>query len=144
MSAWETFGAELAGFLASLPSGAKLILAAEGNRFAQFAQADTQLDAELTSNFFLADGWKMSADAEFDLRAAGWLPPTGRTSIGNWHRSLSWPASAAEYEALAEAVVAGMVNALHIAGPAELSAAGWVDGPGELDLTRLGLAEATQ
>jgi hypothetical protein len=133
---WDTFTSSLASFLTTLPQGAKIIIDAPGNKYVQFAQGDFELYAEIAGNAFLVE--PMSVEDERLLDRIGWSRPlTYGGHLGNWHRTMRWPARSDEYEELVVATTIGLRDALGIESPGELSAYGWVDGPGEVDLSAL-------
>lgn len=134
---WEQFAQALARCLNELPSRATLIIAAPGNRYVQFLQFDIKLSAELTGNQYLSQ--PISADAERVLRELGWHEPELRREIDNWHRAMFWPMSWDTLVSFARSVAIGLRDALGVGTPVELSAMGWTEASGDLDLTVLGL-----
>ncbi|WP_433663004.1 DUF6301 family protein [Nocardia sp. CA-128927] len=135
-SKWDAFTKTLAIYLSELPSGTKLIVEAVGNKYAQFAQYDTELYAEISGNEFLEE--PMTAESEQALIDSGWHAPIKHVEQrGNWYRTISGPSSIEEFTALAHATTIGLRDALQIHTTDDLTAYGWIDGPGELDLTGL-------
>ncbi|WP_106403787.1 TY-Chap domain-containing protein [Actinocorallia populi] len=136
---WDVFTAHLAAFLSGLPAGAKLVLRAGDHGFAQFAAEVSRLDAEVASNAFLKEPWRMSADDERWLAADGW--ELDEEPLENWRRSVDRTPEG--YSLAAEKVVGALRTALRVPGPGSIAPDGWVDHRGvgnvQLDLTGLGL-----
>ncbi|MRH92059.1 hypothetical protein GFY24_32260 [Nocardia sp. SYP-A9097] len=136
MTDWDVFAKALARTLIELPSRATLVIAATGNRYAQFQQFDIRLSVELTGNYYLAEPIPESAAQR--LRDLGWSAPVMQRDIENWRRTLLWPIPPSRLVDLARSVVIGLRDALGIPSPSDLHASGWTEVSGDLDLTALG------
>ncbi|MFE6616458.1 hypothetical protein [Amycolatopsis sp. NPDC057786] len=142
---WAEFAVNLGELLYELPPTAKLVMHAEGNRFAQFsAEQDpeypdlvTDLYAGLVSDKVVDERWRMSPADHENLVAAGWKPPSD--GLPDWHRYIyaGSPESCAE---LARQVATALQTALRVVRPADLVVDGWVDRSARaLTVTGLGL-----
>ncbi|MEV0357950.1 hypothetical protein AB0H71_18035 [Nocardia sp. NPDC050697] len=136
---WERFVRALARCLAELPSRATLVIAASGNRYAQFVQFDIRLSAELAGNDFLLE--PISPANAQRLRELGWTAPDAARDVENWSRTLLWPISQRTLVRLAEGAAIGLHDAMGVESPADLRASGWTENPGSLDLSVLGVAD---
>ncbi|MFC3966076.1 TY-Chap domain-containing protein [Nocardia jiangsuensis] len=134
---WDRFVVALARCLAELPSRATLVLAASGNRYAQFVQFDIRLSAELAGNDFLLE--PISPASAQRLRELGWTAPNAGRDVDNWSRTLLWPISDRTLVELARGAAIGLHDAMGVRSPAELRAKGWTENPGALDLSVLGV-----
>ncbi|MFC8044408.1 hypothetical protein [Nocardia sp. NPDC057353] len=134
---WEQFVRALARCLAELPSRATLVIAASGNRYAQFAQFDIRLSAELAGNDFLLE--PISPANAQRLRELGWSAPDAGRDVDNWNRTLLWPISRHTFTELARGAAIGLHDAMGVRSPADLRASGWTDNRGALDLSVLGV-----
>ncbi|MBC6460774.1 TY-Chap domain-containing protein [Actinomadura sp. HBU206391] len=141
---WAEFSGNLAVVLDELPPGAKLILSDDGGRYAQFAAEGDVLNAEISSDEFLAESWRMSETDHEAMVVAGWSTPND--DYPNWYMIIKDPGSE-DCALLAEKVVAALQAVLRVTGPAKLTPDGWVDGlgvnNGRLDVTGLGLGPGT-
>ncbi|MBL1074393.1 hypothetical protein JK358_08280 [Nocardia sp. 2] len=133
---WDAFVQALARCLAELPSRATLVIAATGNRYVQFQQFDIKLSAELTGNYYLPQ--PISESAAQRLRDLGWTAPALHHEIENWRRTLTWPLPPNGLLDLARSAALGLRDALGVASPEDLRAAGWTDFRRALDLSVLG------
>ncbi len=102
----------------------------------QFQQFDIKLSAELTGNYYLAE--PISEDAAQRLTDLGWNAPMLQREVENWRRSLLWPIPHSTLVELARSVVVGLHDGFGVASPDELSATGWTEAAGDLDLSVLG------
>ncbi|WP_338773259.1 DUF6301 family protein [Nocardia vulneris] len=133
---WGTFTEVMTDILSNLPSEAKLIIESAGNKYIQFAMFDTEILAEVVSNAFLDE--KITAESEQILADAGWHAPVKHAGqFGNWTRSIPRYSQIGEYIALAHSATVAFREALQVRTTWDLTARGWVDGPGNLDLTPL-------
>ncbi|MBF6547664.1 DUF6301 family protein [Nocardia brasiliensis] len=133
---WSMFTDAMAVVLSTLPSEAKLIIESFGNKYVQFAVSDTKVLAEVVSNAFLDE--KISDESEQILADAGWHPPVEHAGQpGNWTRSIPRHSQIGEYVALTQAATVAFREVLQVRTTWDLTARGWVDGPGNLDLTPL-------
>lgn len=133
------FAADLVAFLNGLPAGAKLVLHAGDGGYVQFAAEEDGLDTEVSSNDFLEEPWRLSADDERGLAADGWVLDEGGSE--NWRRSADLTPEGCALTA--EKVVGALRTALRVPGPGSIVPDGWVDrrgiGNARLDLAGLGL-----
>ncbi|MCX4093055.1 TY-Chap domain-containing protein [Nocardia sp. alder85J] len=144
MTDWETFAAGLVEELADLPSGALVVISdmsdADSTYFAQFAQLDDKLAAQLTGDANLTGGRPPAVDHRQRLIDVGWQTPDP-TDSDNWWVELPWPVTSALYRQLATMVVIGLRDAFGVAEPAQLAYRAWNgnDRNRPIELPRLGL-----
>lgn len=145
---WAEFTRNLGTILFELERRAKLVLHAEGNRFAQFAAEEDpvypelvdKLYAGLVSDEFIDEPWRMSPADHQSLAAADWTPPD--PGHPDWSTSIHCPAPD-DCALLADKVATALRTALRVTRPAELVPDGWMDGrhpnDSHVDVTALGL-----
>lgn len=114
---WQRFCDRLALALSQIPPQSVLIFSDTGNRFAQFAMAESDLLCEVVSNAYLEDDHLMSSAAEATMAEHGW---ERISQDRNWSRQLRWPARLAEYQLIAGCTVAALRDVLGIGDPGEL------------------------
>jgi hypothetical protein len=142
---WEEFAEGLAEEFAGLPAGALLVLSEPGDRgrYAQFAQDEMELVAYVVVNFFVPESAQATPQGEQAIADAGWNPPDGSGLHENWWRTLPWPASSAQYRALADAVVTALRDGYGIASPDGWTYQAWNERTGDdIELTHLALQPA--
>ncbi|MQY08464.1 TY-Chap domain-containing protein [Actinomadura macrotermitis] len=135
---WEAFAQALAEEFADLPHGALVVISERvGNRFAQFAQEDDRLYAEVTAACFMPEEQRTSPEGERAIEEAGWRSREG----DNWWVELPWPGSSQTYRELAGMVTGVLGGVFGIAGPDALHYRAWNerDGNDEFELPRLRL-----
>ncbi|MFE4456559.1 DUF6301 family protein [Nocardia tengchongensis] len=129
-TSWGHLSEGLAAALSRMPIHQVITFKASGGRFVQFeyvqsAKRGVELRCHVAPNVEIDDRFRMSADDESRLEASGWARP--RKADDNWQRSVSWPATAADYERAAEAAVSILRDLLHVAEPLELQVEAWID-----------------
>ncbi|MFF0494598.1 hypothetical protein ACFYTQ_36740 [Nocardia sp. NPDC004068] len=142
MTDWDRFAAQLAEQLSVLPAGAmvKVVASSPPYRFAQFAQGDAYLLAELTGDEYLPPTDRPAEDRRRRIIDAGWQVPD-LDHGGNWWIEVPWPVASAIYRQLAAMVVTGLRDGLAVGSPAGLCYEAWnAQASNELmDLPLLGL-----
>ncbi|MFD0854758.1 hypothetical protein ACFQ07_21140 [Actinomadura adrarensis] len=142
---WEEFAEGLAEEFGRLPTGALLVLSepGEAGRYAQFAQEESELVAYVVVNSFLAGPARATPRGEEAIVRAGWNPPDASGRHENWWRTLPWPASSAQYRALAGSVAAALRDGYAIASPDGWSYQAWNERTGDdIELRSLALRPA--
>lgn len=128
---WAAFATVLAGELASLPTGAVLLLREPGvdEHFAQFLQLPDQLRAEVAGDLD-EDGnpGLLTVRDQRLLSAVGWQAPAAGDHDPNWWQPLDWPATSAEYRRLVDAVVTALRDVQEIGSPEVLVYRSWESG----------------
>ncbi|MEU0101416.1 hypothetical protein [Streptomyces sp. NPDC006267] len=147
MTAWEGFCEGLAEQLASLATGSVLIIREGGRtgRYAQFAQSDEVLRAELTGDHGLDPALRAGETGGRLIAEAGWEPPQGTVYGHNWQAGLPWPSPANTYRELARMTVTGLRDGFRIVSPRTLVYEAWDERRGNrpLVLPLLGLDQTS-
>ncbi|MET9489969.1 hypothetical protein [Nocardia sp. NPDC006630] len=146
MTTWDEFTDGLAEELATLPAGALVTIDTDAPDtqagFAQFAQTQDKLHAELGAYADLDPAAGPDAPGNRLVLGAGWHAPGGDNDI-NWWFELPWPVRSAIYRELAAMVVVGLRDAFHVLGPDRLVYQAWNSSANNqpLDLPLLGIAK---
>ncbi|WP_433562650.1 TY-Chap domain-containing protein [Nocardia sp. CA-151230] len=144
MTDWIQFEAGLAEELAMLPAGALITIDTKAPDtepgFAQFAQSEEKVVAELGAYADLDRDAGAAAPGAAVVLAAGWHPPDGNDHE-NWWVELPWPVTTATYQQLAAMVVIGLRDAFHVSSPTRLVYDAWNSNAGNrrFDLPLLGI-----
>ncbi|MRH89500.1 hypothetical protein GFY24_18955 [Nocardia sp. SYP-A9097] len=144
MTDWDRFEAGLAEELAMLPAGALVTIDTKAPDtepgFAQFAQFEGKVLAELGAYADLDRDVGLNAPGAPLVLATGWHPPD-QSDRDNWWVELPWPITSAIYRELAAMVVIGLRDAFHVSGPARLVYRAWNSKAGNrpFDLPLLGI-----
>ncbi|WP_433661712.1 TY-Chap domain-containing protein [Nocardia sp. CA-128927] len=145
MIEWAEFTDGLAEQLATLPSGAVVIvgeapISSDKSRTAQFRQFDDSVWAQLAGDRWLDPEVQAGEAGRHLIRAAGWQEPDD-DHIENWWVEVPWPVSTAGYRRLAEMVVTGLRDGFRIADPTPLVYQAWNEKSenSPIELPRLGL-----
>ncbi|WP_051152721.1 TY-Chap domain-containing protein [Nocardia niigatensis] len=144
MTDWNQFEVGLAEELAGLPAGALVTIDTKAPDtepgFAQFAQSEDKVVAELGAYADLDREAGVNAPGAAVVLAAGWHPPVG-SDRDNWWVELPWPVTSAIYRQLAAMVVIGLKDAFHVSSPTRLVYKAWNSNAGNrrFDLPRLGI-----
>ncbi|GAA1559458.1 hypothetical protein GCM10009678_48020 [Actinomadura kijaniata] len=143
---WAHLSAALAEELADLPAGALVVVYEAGKetgrfRFAQFAQDEDRLSAEIVTNGFLVPEVRATPDGEELIRRAGWRAPEVREGHDIWWYSLPWPSPPDRYRELAEMVVTALRDGYGASGQSPWAYDAWNERQGNspLELPRLRL-----
>ncbi|MFD5648993.1 hypothetical protein [Streptomyces sp. NPDC127039] len=143
MTAWDGFGEGLARQLATLAAGSVLIIREGGRtgRYAQYAQSDEILRAELVGDHGLDPALRAGETGSRLIAEAGWEPPEDTVYGHNWQAGVSWPSPSGAYRELARMTVTGLRDGLRIASPQGLAYEAWDERRGNrpLVLPLLGL-----
>ncbi|WP_062987644.1 TY-Chap domain-containing protein [Nocardia anaemiae] len=146
MTEWAEFTERLAEQLAVLPAGAIVKIVEAGppsghQRFAQFAQTDNELLAELVGDEFLEPAARPDETGHRLITESGWQEPDDDHGP-YWWIELPWPVNSAIYRQLAAMVVTGLRDAFRISDPGSLTYTAWNKNADERDLhlPLLGLA----
>lgn len=145
MTEWSEFTEGLTETLATLPSGAAVIIAEPGPwsdrvRFTQFFQYDAFVHAELPGDRWLDPAVQAGPDGGRMLVDDGWREP--HADFGwNWWTELLWPARSDQYRRLASMMVTALRDVFGIPDPDGLEYYAWNENAGNapLELPRLGL-----
>jgi hypothetical protein len=124
---WEAFQQGLAGEVARLETGTRVVIAAaaEPRAYVQFVREAALLHAEAVSNRFLRSDPQRSAAQEQHLAGAGWKPPDEHNP--NWWCDRPAWLAARDCQQLAALVVIALHEGLGISQPQELQYRAWND-----------------
>ncbi|GAB4589867.1 DUF6301 family protein [Nocardia sp. IFM 10818] len=134
LGGWGRLAEDLAGFLETLPAGARLVISAPGGRYVQVNVSGEELYAELSRSEFVDPTWRYGAEVEQRLIAGGWAAP----GDANWWRRLPRKAGTLAVSRFATRLVEGL-RALSVRATTDLVADAWVEGGADLDIAPLGI-----
>jgi hypothetical protein len=140
---WSRFASALNSALAALPAQGVLIVGdrVNGQYFVQYAHGGDHIRAEAAGGPDEAGRPNLTEQQGAELAAIGWQPPDQRHF--NWWHRLDWPATSAQYAALAEMSARALSEAYGVASPATLEYESWIDGTLQpLDFPQLGIARS--
>ncbi|MEU0544211.1 DUF6301 family protein [Nocardia sp. NPDC005978] len=134
---WAALADALGQTLWRLPAPTYLIMDAPGNRFAQFAVAHDELSAEISSNTWLDQEFRMTAPEEIRMAELGWSPYSEQ-GCPNWYYDVAFPGRKPDFEASARRAVTTLREVMHISDPTRLRVEAWTVGTRLVpDLTEL-------
>ncbi|KAA8886673.1 hypothetical protein F3087_23155 [Nocardia colli] len=145
MTGWAEFADGLATQLATLPTGAVVVIgeapiSSDKSRTTQFRQLDDSVWAQLAGDRWLDPAVQAGEQGRHLLRATGWQEPDA-DHLDNWWVELPWPVPSTAYRRLADMVVTGLRDAFRIADPTPLVYQAWNEKTANspLELPLLGL-----
>jgi hypothetical protein len=130
MSEWDDFARAMTGFLRTAPTGANLILMGPRDQLFQITLHDVAIVA-----WAQADGsggsWTMPPEDGETLQFRGW-----RSTQGAWQYVCMVEEDDAAAD-IARAVVAALIDAMHVASPGDLRVAAHTDDRQDIDVSAL-------
>ncbi|MET9489012.1 DUF6301 family protein [Nocardia sp. NPDC006630] len=134
MGGWGRFSEDLAGYLETLPTDARVVVTAPGGRYVQFAVEERELTSELSRSEFIDPTWRYGDDVGKLLTAQGWSP----TEDSNWWRKLPRNAGRTAISHFAAGTVEAL-RTLDVQAVTDLVVDAWVEGGEDLPLAALGI-----
>ncbi|MEV6770755.1 DUF6301 family protein [Nocardia sp. NPDC051030] len=135
MGGWGRLTEDLAEFVETLPTEARVVITASGGRFVQVAVEDGELHAELSRSEFVDPTWRYGAEVEQLLTERGWSAP----GESNWQQSLSRKAGSTAVSGFTARLLDGL-RTLGVRATTDLLVDAWVESGEDLDIAPLGIA----
>ncbi|MEV6068148.1 DUF6301 family protein [Nocardia sp. NPDC052001] len=134
LGGWGRFTEDLAEYLESLTTDARMVVTAPGGRYVQFAVEPGEFTSELSRSEFIDPTWRYGVEVDDQLMAQGWKP----SEDANWWRTLPRNAGRTAVSHFAADTVQAL-RILKVRAVTDLVADAWVEGGEDLDVTLLGI-----
>ncbi|WP_067567663.1 DUF6301 family protein [Nocardia acidivorans] len=134
LGGWGRFTEDLADYLETLPTDARLVITAPGGRYVQFAVEPGEFTGELSRSEFIDPTWRYGDEVGELLIAQGWTP----TEDANWRCRLPRTAGRTAVSHFAARAVEAL-RTLEVKAVTDLVADAWVEGGQDLEVAALGI-----